>query len=738
MQTEPDEQATWLEARDLFLDLADLGREERERRLDELHRARPAVEAWVRRLLDQDPGDEADRVEDVDILPGEVFGPYTLVRRIAVGGMGEVDLARRTDGEFQRDVAIKRLRSGHPAESLVQRFQRERETLADLDHESIVRLIDAGTSDTGQPYLVLDYVDGRHVDDYCREEDLGIRERLQLFAQIVDAVRYAHARGVVHRDLKPGNILVRSDGKPRLLDFGIAQRDATETDDARLTSTGQRLFTPLFASPEQIRGEPADERSDVFSLGVILYQMLAETGPWREDGTLHDIEQRVLDVDPEPPSRRRTGTQRRAVAGDLDTIVATCMAKRASDRYESATALSEDLERHLSGFPILARRTGIVGRMVRRGRRNPWQAAALLAIVVGLGAGAWALRSDRAVEDREAELKATRERALRSERVVDDRESELVTTLVGTLNRAREMASDERYEGALTEMLTILEQLADLPENRSFRVEVIAEIATVLTRSFELEEALIWADRGLEELPDSGVEDARIRARLLNTRLAIHMQLGNDVEHVRDLTDAHDHAREHLPPGDALRLEAIQAWALSPMMGRTLGERLTLMQLGTEEARGRNLEHDGQLSGFLTLEAQLLFEAGQFSEALERIDDALEIDRWNFGEGHGDVALGRNLRGQCLYGLARYDEAHDEFQAAFTTFEAMGHEMMSAKALAHLGESRIHLGKYRTAIEALEQSRVRFEQLLGADHPNLGVVDDMLKRARAAGASDSD
>ena len=221
----------------------------------------------MRELLGHDSEPAAGVLSRHDSAASEEFGPHRATRRIGAGGMGEV-------------------------------------------------------------YLVLEYVEGRHIDVFCREQALGLRARLELFIKVLKAVQYAHDRGVVHRDLKPSNILVRADGEPRLLDFGIARAVADEADDtARLTGTGQRLFTPEFASPEQVRGDPVGPVSDLFSVGLILYQLLGDAGPWEGSGTSHELERRILDADPLPPSRRQTGTARRSLSGDLDTIVLGCLAK---------------------------------------------------------------------------------------------------------------------------------------------------------------------------------------------------------------------------------------------------------------------------------------------------------------------------------------------------------------------------------------------------------------------------
>ncbi|HEY4594858.1 MAG TPA: serine/threonine-protein kinase, partial [Thermoanaerobaculia bacterium] len=241
-------------------------------------------------FLEQPVGDLLGLLPEVEA--GERLGPYRLLRRLGAGGMGTVYLARREDEHYQQDVALKILRSGLQGTEAVHRFLAERQILARLEHPNIARLYDGGSTPDGRPYLVMELVEGLPVDEYCNRRQLTVDQRLDLFRRICSAVQYAHQNLLVHRDLKPGNILVTEAGEPKLLDFGIAKRlepgSATQPD---LTQTGSRMMTPSYASPEQVRGEAITTASDVYSLGVVLYGLLAGRLPYRvESGLAHEIE----------------------------------------------------------------------------------------------------------------------------------------------------------------------------------------------------------------------------------------------------------------------------------------------------------------------------------------------------------------------------------------------------------------------------------------------------------------
>ena len=336
-------------------------------------------------------GEREDTVENV--LPaGGRIGPYVLDRTLGSGGMSIVYLARRRDGAFRQDVAVKVLRHPGRHPDLVRRFRIERQILAHLRHPNIARIIDGGVADGGWPYLVMEYVDGEPITEYCASTNASLERRLALFDAVCAAVHHAHQRLVVHRDLKPSNILVTPDGQVKLLDFGIAKLlDAGDQGfdyTVPLTETGLRLFTPDYAAPEQVKGDPITTATDVYALGVLLYELLAGERPYRLQGRRpSDIERIVCEEDPAPPSTTavRTGAdlstgttlvdqrakrQRSHLRGDLDTICLKALRKEPEQRYASAQDLAADLQRHREGLPVSARPATAGYRFGKFVRRN--------------------------------------------------------------------------------------------------------------------------------------------------------------------------------------------------------------------------------------------------------------------------------------------------------------------------------------------------------------------------------
>lgn len=339
-------------------------------------------------------------------IPGRI-GPYRVLREIGRGGMARVFLAEEATELFRRELAVKVLDRAPFDETSIRRFQEEVRLLSALEHPGIARFLDGGQTDDGLFYLALEHVDGEDIVTWARERSLGVRERVELFLAALEPLRYAHARGVVHRDLKPGHLLVDRDGRPRLLDFGISKLvDPEGLSAPSTTRTETRALTPAYASPEQFRGEPVSPASDVYALGVILCELLAGRRPFAElQGTAAAFERAVLEKDPEPPSRltRRTGSEdvgappgergvpRGALPRDLDSICLKALRKIPSDRYFDADALASDLERFLRQQPVDARRGEWRYRLSRQAHRyrhrlalGAASAVAAAAIVVAL------------------------------------------------------------------------------------------------------------------------------------------------------------------------------------------------------------------------------------------------------------------------------------------------------------------------------------------------------------------
>ena len=371
-----------------------------------------------------------------DSLVGQQVGSYKVLREIGHGGMGQVYLAVRADDEYKKRVALKIVRRGMDTQDIVRRFRHERQILAGLDHPNIAKLLDGGTTEDGLPYFVMEYVEGKPITDYCDDRKLSTVERLKLFRQVCAAIQYAHQNLVVHRDIKPSNILVTDEGIPKLVDFGIAKLLNPDLSGLTLnpTATAMRLMTPEYASPEQVRGENITTASDVYSLGVVLYELLTGHRPYRVKNRLpHEILRIVCEGEPEKPStavsrveevstrdgshtitltpevvsRTREGEPeklRRKLRGDLDNIVMMAMRKEPQRRYTTVNQLSEEVRRHLEGMPVVARKDTWAYRAEKFVKRNKVIIAAAVLIAAtllgGIVATAWqAHKAERRFND---------------------------------------------------------------------------------------------------------------------------------------------------------------------------------------------------------------------------------------------------------------------------------------------------------------------------------------------------
>lgn len=357
--------------------------------------------------------------ETEDPMVNRRLGAYKLVRRVGQGGMASVFLAVRADEEYQKEVAVKLVQPGLDSQDVLSRFRSERQTLAGLDHPNIVRLLDGGSTQEGLPFLVMEYVEGRPIDEYCDQHKLSVDDRLRLFSHVCDAVQYAHEKLVIHRDLKPSNILVVADGTPKLLDFGIAKVLDPEpnTHGWLATQTSLRCMTPAYASPEQMRGKSVTPETDVYSLGVVLYELLTGHRPYRL--TQHspaEIERAICEQEPETPSTAISRVEndttpdgkpitktpelvsltregqpdklRRRLRGDLDNLVLKALQKEPRQRYGSVAEFSQDIDRHLQHHPIEARPSTFAYRVSKYAQRHKTEVTAIFAVLVVIVAAA--------------------------------------------------------------------------------------------------------------------------------------------------------------------------------------------------------------------------------------------------------------------------------------------------------------------------------------------------------------
>lgn len=567
--------AAWERLCDVLADALALAPDARQAEVERALADAPELVAEARRLLAHEagaerlePGARAARTNGPGA--GRLLGPWRIEAPLGSGGMGSVHLVVR-DADGLR-AALKLLHVGlalSPAG--VRRFQSERRLLARLDHPGIARLIDGGVTEDGLPYLVLEYVEGRALDRFAREENLDVRARVRLFRGVCAAVAYAHRHLIVHRDLKPANIVVDASGRARLLDFGIAKLlDADETDE--ITHTGERPMTPRYASPEQVRGEPLSTASDVYSLGVVLYELLCGVSPYADAGAGPELERAVRDATPDAPStavgRSNEGRSpidarrlRRQLAGDLDRIVLRALAKEPARRYAGAAELDDDLGRWLDGLPVRARPDSALYRLRRFAARHRAVLVASVALLASLAAGVAATaREARLARAAERSESAARERAERH----FDRARALIDDLVfGVHDRI------ERLPGATPARRFALERardhLAALTDDAQLRVRLGPELAATWMRLAQVQ--------GTRTVGSEG----DVAAALESTRRARDLYAAalddapEDLERIDDLCDAErqlgDLVREAGDPRTALeryaRVEEVVAQGLA-------------------------------------------------------------------------------------------------------------------------------------------------------------------------------
>ncbi|MGD9547330.1 MAG: tetratricopeptide repeat protein [Candidatus Krumholzibacteriia bacterium] len=696
----------WQTISDLFAGLHDLDPAGRAASLADLERRDPNLHRELLSLLaagDQDGPLEAPLSWDPgpslppDPLEQQRIGPYRILERVGTGGMGVVYRARRDDDQFEQEVALKLVRRGMDTENVLTRFRFERQVLAGLDHPNIARLLDGGAAPDGRPYLVMEFVAGVPVDVWCEQQALSLRSILELFLTICTAVQHAHRNLVVHRDLKPANILVMSDGRVKLLDFGIAKMlDPTVPDLTRpLTRPGTRPLTPGYAAPELLRGERAGTGVDVWSLGVILYELLTRRRPFpSEERDPADLA-RHLERHPAPRPSTCPGRHARQLRGDLDVITGAALHPDAALRYRSVEALAEDVRRHLDGLPITARPASLGYRAVKFIRRNALgigAAATLFAVtlVFALVMAGQAARIGRQAH----EVTLQRDRAEKITGLLIDMfdvSDPMITQGVrGDTLRIREFL--------LLSQDAMIDRLDGEPE---LQADILHLYGRLLGNLGETERSLELTRRGLE-------------ARLRNLG-ADHPDVARSLDYLGTL---------HQGQGAYAAAESLFAAALD-LRRRTLG-----------------LQHPETAESFNNL--GVLYDVqGLYARGRPLIEEALRLRRALLGPRHVEVAQSLNNLAVATWAEGNAAEAEALFREALAIRRDVLGERHPyvANTLNNLARVVRDRGDPRTA-ESMFLEAVRiWEETLGPLHPtvsagyyNLGLVAESLEdRERALG-----
>jgi tetratricopeptide (TPR) repeat protein len=560
---------------------------------------------------------------------GGRIGPYLLVELAGQGGMGTVYRAVRED-DYRQQVALKVVKREIETESLLERFRQERQVLALLNHPNIARILDGGTTPDGRPYLVMEWVQGSPITDYCASRGLPLKERLGFFQSVCHAVAHAHANLVVHRDLKPSNILIADDGVPKLLDFGIAKILTPETNaDFTATLPGTRALTPDYASPEQVRGDPITIATDIYSLGAVLYELLSGARPHRlHTRTVPEIERVVCSEEVTRPSAAAGpgGTGTRELRGDLDNIVLKAMEKTPSRRYAHADDLAEDIRCYLEGRPVSARAATFGYRAAKFARRNKALAgaalAAVLALTLGLGVALWqarAARKEREIAERRFDLA----RRVAASLLYDVHDQ--IQDLTGS-SKARELL--------LSKSLNYLDALSKEAGSSPL---LQRDLANAYMRAAELQGSMGTSNLGQSDLARGSLGKA------LNLFQQAAAADPHSVEIRRDLAKAHRAMVGLGGSGDEMLRHSQAAVSIVEALRR-------------DQPGDPKLRDDLQKSEFYV--GRSLVRLNRYPEAIEHYRKAIA------GGGGTSQALYHKSLGAVLIATGSLDEALAEYQAA--------------------------------------------------------------------------
>jgi serine/threonine-protein kinase len=615
-------------------------------------------------VLDANVADVMRRLEPDDTRR---IGVYRVVRELGRGGMGVVYLAERDDGQFRRRVAVKLLRGNPDAEELRSRFIAERQILASLDHPNISQLLDGGITDGRLPYLVMEYVEGLPITQYCERHRLTVAERLRLFQDVCAAVHHAHRNLIIHRDLKPSNILVTPTGQVKLLDFGIAKllNPGLTHIGSPVTWESQRALTPEYASPEQLRGEPLSTTSDVYSLGVVLYELITGRRPHdAAAGTHQELATRICDEEPIKPS---VASAQRALRGDVDAIVLMALRKEPSRRYGSADLLAQDIERYLEGLPVLAHkgsRAYYISKFVRR-HRITVATAAVVAVSLITGAGVALQQTATARSERDRAQSALRE-------------AEEITAFLTSMFEANDPDNSRGQEATARDLLRRgLARVDDLRGQPLLQARMLDVIGRVHHSLGEYAQARALLEQALSiQEAQLGIDHPDVAQTL--------MHLAEALRYLSQYTEAQAVAQRALD---------IHMQAYGPMHPEVATSKLQVATMAVYLT-------DVKRSIALTREALAIREAA-------------------LGRDHPDVAAALITLGMRLGSLGEYEEGEPYLRRAIAINRSIGPEHAElANALINLGYLLENLPARAAEAETLLRQALQMRRAtLGVDHP---------------------
>jgi len=686
-------ETAWRKALELFDEYLKLDEAEIEAGLRTMAVEDPETATRLRSLLKHDGLEEGILDRDVkklvdELLPeepptsdatGRLIGKYRILHRVGEGGMGVVYEAERADGTFEQKVAVKLLKFGSETEDAMARFSRERQILARLEHPGITRLLDGGQSAEGRPFLVMELVEGQEVDAYCDQKQLSIEERLRLFIEICLCVHHAHGHLVVHRDLKPSNILIDAQGRPRLLDFGIAKLLAQEKEDG-LTHIGQRIMTPEFAAPEQIKGETITTATDIYALGLILFELLAGKRMRTQDSssenrppqrpssavsslrsTCNSTEKSIADI----AACRKLSPRRlrHRLRGEIDLIVMKALRYQPEERYSSAAALAEDIRRHLNGFPILARNENVFLRIRAFLHRNRGAAAGGIAVLLALGLG-----------------------------------------LYSTLEQAHKKARQAEITQAVSEFL----------------IDLFAGSDPTDIQNSDLT-AMDLLNRGADRLDTDPRTPPEIRAELMEQIAGIYMHLGEfrKAVHFSGLALLKKQSLYGPDSPESAHVESLWGSCLWKIGNYRQAEATLRHTLALQKRDSKKEEISETLSSLGALYSTL----GRYNEAAAAHQEALKISREIFGPESAQAAADLQNLGVVRWSQGRLGEAEKAVRGSQRIrLHIFGEDSVeNATCLHNLASILSDAKKYMEAEECFRRAIFLREKIYRAAHPDLAL-----------------
>lgn len=716
---------------DLFDELVHLEGEERERAILDGCGGDDQMVRELRALLSADESGapdgllsgmvaaEAGALQNPD-MQGRQLGSWRILETIGEGGMGTVYLAERGDGAYEAKAALKLVRGGIPSPLLTERFRVERQILAGLSHPGVAQLLDGGSTEDGTPYLVMEFVDGQPITDWCAEQGLDVPQRLELFLRVCDAVAYAHQALVAHRDIKPSNILVTRDGEPKLLDFGIAKLMDTVGDDDGVTQS-YGIMTPAYASPEQVSGGRAGVAADTYSLGVLLYEMLSGRLPIETSGLtpVQLISRVTRDVPAVVSSAVDEAHTKKRLSGDLDAILSRALRKEPEARYASVRALADDIRLHLDGLPIRARHDDWryrTGKLVRRNRGVV--SGSLLLVLLGISFTVNAVVQARAVARERDRAEAQRAAAEQVSGFLE----ELFTEADPNAQSASDITAREILDRGAAR---VFEGISDDPDTQ-------AALAMVIGRVY----------RGLGEYDAAGpLLDSALAVRT-RTRAVEAIDLGDayiergalaydlgEYEQAAELHRSAIDAYRDGSAGDATEVASAMDWVSASLMELgDMDEAVVLARDAVAMQRRIDPEANADLATFLKSLTDVLRGRGELEEALIVGAEALEMSRQVYGDEHLEVAHALNQHASTLTRAGRPAEAVPLVEEGLAIRRAAfdGPHVEIGASLGNLANILVGLGRMDEALVQRQASTDMLNEIFPDDHPYVAAGTNSL------------